>query len=302
MNHCLVYNRDTGDPESPNGSLLYLITYINSSHRYSSMFTLNKLSRLDTECRYILEKRMLACKQLRDKYMLPFGNELRKLAIGHPFEYTSHCFKIIHVPEMGAWGLGIRVLDVDPPLFGDEYLSKHRVALTNLSFLAVRPEECLFMLFVTDCDIINIHIKVSDYKYLGDLSDEKRERLEKQLAYDEYYSYKTPGRYVLNLQLPMRYNPLTLGVPLADQNRVELCFTKNFDPFSGEVLPDTEFIIDVFTHAIATFNVVHQDAYNWSKYGFMFNGETNTQVKTTSLIRPLSDADANFDELTFYQY
>jgi len=290
MEEYLVYNESNPiDPNILNSSLLYLCAYINSSRRYSPMTMLNKLSRLNVKCCQLLEKRMELCKQLREKYLRPLGLSIQKKLIGHPFEYSGHCFKIIPIPQISAWDYGICILDSDPVIFDKDFLSEYRVALTNISFLTIKPEACMCFLDVAGCNIINIGITPSDYKYLGDIDPDKLRKLEEHLAYDDIYGYKSPGRYVLNLKLPLKYNPITLGAPFPDTYQVTMGLSRMFDPISGIIGRDFDFIIDNFTHAIVSFNTLHVDSHDWSKYGFMYNGETN-QAKTASFIRPLSDA------------
>jgi hypothetical protein len=212
--------------------------------------------------------------------------------IGHPFDYTGKCFKIIPIPDMLAHQFGVQILNTDPPLFSEEFLKQNRIAFSGLSFLAIEPEPCKCIITASACDLLAMSVSSSDYKYLGPIAEEKRLKLEKHLAYDENYGYKMPGRYVLNLKLPMKYTPLTLGAPFVANHRLSVCLTQDVCLSTGEILDyGINFIAKNFTHAVVSFKTLNIDAYNWSEYGFMYNGGVNSQAFTTSFIRPLSDAD-----------
>lgn len=236
-------------------------------NRNISLTALNKLSRLCRDINDAVQPRLVEFKKIRDKLAIPFGAVLRNKIIGHPFNYTGKLMKIINIPDALLTSSGIALLNVDPVLFTDEFLLHTRVAFTDISLIGPKPVDFKFILFVNDDALLVIDVFSTNWTCI------------------------TPESYIIYMNLPTRYNPITLGDPILSPNLLHFCFTQHIykqeNGYGIEI--NRDFMIDTFTKAIVRFKTVNNDAYDWTKYGLMFDGETNSHPNTTSLIRPLID-------------
>lgn len=275
--------------------------------------TLNKLSRA---CKYFfsaVQWRLTRCKLLREKWAPVIAPKLYRYLLmkSHPIKYTGYAAKTIPInEELGVGPFGVRLLDTLHPIFSEDELAASKYAFANVSFRARRRVPFVMVVFIATNAIMSIEVNVSDYLDTGEDAPEILAKYREEYG-DNPSAY--PGRYIVNLHLPTKYNPITLGKPLVQPNRIHFCIARGYilsycrsalDQGIAEQVADINFdaafVLDVFTHAVIHFKTVDciinsndssQSAYNWAEYGMTFNGKINSHVMSTSLIRRIDDPD-----------
>lgn len=253
--------------------------------------TLNKLSRT---CKYFfsaVQWRLTRCKLLREKWSPVIAPKLYRhlLMKSHPIKYTGYAAKTIPVnEELGVGPFGVRLLDTLRPLFSEEDLASTKYAFSNVTFRARKCAPFVMIVFVANNAIMSVEVNRTDYIDTGENTPEVLAKYREEYG-DNPSAY--PGRYIVNLHLPTKYNPITLGKPLVQPNRIHFCIAENYSLsyYDGEQVADiifnVDFTLETFTHAIVHFKTVSPVEYNWSEYGMTFNGKINSHVNSTSLIR-----------------
>ncbi len=252
-----------------NSESILFYSQICARNRNVSLCALNKLVRLCLSTCKSVQPRLLEFKKLRDKLAIPFGESLRNKIIGHPFCYTGKLMKIINAGDMLLTNNGVAFLNVDPPTFSEDFLSTTRVAFTDLSLISTTPISEHIALFIRNTPILVTEVRITDWLHI------------------------TQNKYILHMNLPIRYNPITLGDPIISHNSLYFCVISQISPTDDDdnssIQLYPEYTARIFTQAIVRFKTMSENAYDWTKYGLIFNGEMTSHPNTTSLVRPLTD-------------
>lgn len=255
---------------------------------YEKNISLNAYNKLSRLCKYTFELvqwRLIKYRDLRDKLAPMFGEALHKRIIGHPFEYTSKCMKIMHIPDMRRNRYGLRFLDTGVPLFSNEYLAENRIAFTDVSFITTAKIPFMMTMFVlagTGCDpIFSIDVLPADYIDSGH-----------------------PDRFIIHMRCPTRRNPITIGHPFAGPKQLQLCISSGVSMFGdvGILTVDHGLVDKTFTHAIVRFKTVSQRAYDWDKFAMMIDEEVPNPATVMSLIREMPDDDDHDARAQYFEY
>ncbi len=247
---------------------------------------LNSLSRCCKMLFSTIQYRLSKSKKIRDNWLPKFASRLSKYLLNrdHPIKYTSSCIKTISCEQLAIDDHGIRFLDV-PGLFEDPL----RYAVANISLRAREPIDFMFLFMIVEDVVFSRRIQPSDFIDTGPITDSVKQH------YLEKYGTDTsvwPGRYLINLNLPMQQNPITLGRPILDTRLVHIVISNNYvltyDEYGESALDfvnDPYFIADHFTHVIANFKTIEQTAYKWDDFAITYSGKINHHVYTSSLIK-----------------
>jgi hypothetical protein len=142
---------------------------------------------------------------------------------------------------------------------------------------------------MNDCASLSIEITANDYIYLGDLNEEQKERI------TAIYGNDLPGRYLIDLNLATKMNPIVIGNGIIDPNNLSICISEKYlihsDGEYANIQFDPFFIGDNFSHLIVHFNTVDISTYNWNDYCLTFNEGLgiDEHALRASFIRRLDD-------------
>jgi hypothetical protein len=286
----IEYRRD--DSENSD-NMLRIIAEIGARENAICPRALQVLASTCKDINNSVQWRLDRMKSLRQKYMREFGLKLHKRLINHPIEYTRQHVKVTSVGDMGYDNLGVRILDLSAGIVSEEFATGHRLAFTNICLLAREPKPFVCVLMLRNHAVIAVEYTTDDYIDTGKLTDSEIEHANKKYGTDPQLH---PGRYLIDLNLKTKINPILLNEPFIKLIDVRLVIAENYSTyFDAEGNPTTNvefdgmFIADTFTHAMIHFKSTPADAYNWSEYVLTFNQMVNQHAVTASFIRRRTD-------------
>lgn len=279
---------NTENEHGPNAyHALTLYSEVGSCENIIPLTVLNIISRTCKYLHSIVQWRIDKSRKLREKWTPIFAPKLHQYLIRHPIRYTGTKLKCVEMLGVSFGPLGIRILDVEGGLFTSEYLSETRLAFANVLLLARDRIPFVLVMFVSKNAILSVEINAEDYVDTGAVTPIQHAQLLEKYG-DEAV---IPARYVVDLNLPTRINPIILGPEFIDMERLHFCIAPCYSTsyVNGErvtdICFDPEFVGDLFSHAIIQFKTVSNVSYDWGRYCLTFNGRINEHVQTTSLIR-----------------
>jgi hypothetical protein len=262
--------------------------------------SINHMRTLALTCKWFLgavQRRLNWCNALRLKWGPVLAKKIVPYLVGrtHPFKYSGSRVEIIPINhDVGINQFGVRLLDIGVPIFSGAELASTTFAFANIGFFTRRPVAFAMVMYVACNPILVVDVNVEDY------IDRGAESPSDIAAYRRKYGDRRddwPGRYYVDLNLPTRFNPITLGPSFITPNR--LCF--NISPkytirdsaVGGhpdiEITLDVDFILANFTHSVVKFLTVGALEYDWDRYCLTYKEPVNHHVWTTSLIRSRDD-------------
>jgi hypothetical protein len=262
--------------------------------------SIHHMRTLALTCKWFLgavQRRLNWCNALRLKWGPVLAKKIVPYLVGrtHPFKYSGSRVEIIPINhDVGINQFGVRLLDIGVPIFSGAELASTTFAFANIGFFTRRPVAFAMVMYVACNPILVVDVNVEDY------IDRGAESPSDIAAYRRKYGDRRddwPGRYYVDLNLPTRFNPITLGQPFITPNR--LCF--NISPkytirdsaVGGhpdiEITLDVDFILANFTHSVVKFLTVGALEYDWDRYCLTYREPVNHHVWTTSLIRSRDD-------------
>jgi hypothetical protein len=195
--------------------------------------------------------------------------------ISNPIEYTGTAIRTIPILNLQGYGGGLLLLNSDPPLFSDRFLSEYRPALVNICILTNKPVQFFYKIgFRTRGVLRSGYVKSSDYTALPPYTPEE---IQSRGIVDDDIPIETilPGRYFIDLQLELGINPVLFAENLFHID--DLLFVASYhlmwqdagDHLEPSLIQDIKVILDNFTHVIAQFKttpaaLVDEDIYGTS--------------------------------------
>lgn len=228
--------------------------------------SLNKLSRCCKAFYVQLLGTLDRLKKQRQKYVYRFANKLPGYLMqrAYPLKFVDKIYKKIHVEEMGYNSNGLCIMDVDPLFTADDHekINDRLVAFANVKLRARDPIDCLILVMFrnANANLLNYELNHDSWIDTGEITPQVAAH------YREQYGNNTdqwPGRYVIDLKMPLRFNPILMGTHVNNLKGLGLCITQDhsYDNETNDINDnfiarfDPVFVIDNFTHAIIEFKI-----------------------------------------------
>ncbi len=285
--------QDSNLVASNSNQLIFIIAQIGAANGMASR-ALARLTICCTGLHAIIQQELRRRWRLRAAWGPMIAPKLHKFLVlrSHPIKYSGRIEKIIPITDqVGINNKGFRFLDSGTQLFDENTVP----ALTNMWVITNHPVEFTMMMIISEYALFEIKVVSGDYFDTGTTALSKS-------VIDAKYGGVAPGRYIVNLRLPLRFNPLTLCPQIMDASRLCFCiYSSSFDSIE-EVAPgvfdtminamnDFDLVMDNFTHVVAQYKTADATSHSWDDYGLMIRGSINQLVNTTSIIRKKSDTD-----------
>ncbi len=268
---------------------------------YNFIISLRQMHTLALTCKWffgVVQWKLMECKQLRQKWGPVLAKKIVPYLVkrSHPFTYTGTCSKMIPIDgDIGIDAFGLRLLDTIQPVFTEAELAGVRYAFADIAFLTNHPVKFKMVLFAANYAILSAKVTEADFIDRGELSPAAAE-----VYRDKYGANEDlwPGRFYVSLRLPTRFNPITLGAPIIDMNKLHFCIAETHRTTATfgllytptDIFFQVDFVLNFFTHAIVKFYTVNEAQYDWAKYGLTISGDVDQHVWQTSLVRYLDDS------------
>ncbi len=209
-------------------------------------FPLDVLGNVGITCKFMYEIiywRVSRSLRIRNKLLknTEFAFAVYQKFLKSPITYNGNVTKIIPLDKLHIDYCGVQIL----PRMED---SPNRFALCNVQLLARDRVPFTAALFVHHTMVAAVRATPATHVDTG-----------------ENTHNDGVGRYLVDLQLPLRYNPLLFGDPVLDPRSVKLNITDS-DICLRFGVADDDFIREFFSHVILNFKVVCHNKYTWSDY------------------------------------
>ncbi len=189
------------------------------------------------------------------------GKQVIARQIAHPIEYDRSHTHVQYIDDMHCSNLGLDVM------FDFPQIPERKLAFANCSFITKYPDPHTIFMYIGTTLIYSRHVVITDYMRLR-------------------FPINGPddGRYILNLALPTRYNPILVGSPQPSQNVITICMTKYTWTDDGiNILFDVGYISTLCMGCIVRAYSCDSANYDWDKYG-VFVADDLDQVCVSSLV------------------
>lgn len=269
--------------------------------RYSIFYQISRLNKTFYALTFNILRKY---RSLYYKHAPGVASRYARRLISHPIEYTDTCTRIIPIPNLMNNPLGLAFLDSDPPIFGDDFLSRKVPALVNVCVLLRRKVGFYYTISFGETVISMGCVKITDIIELPPYEQKDIDAMRDRLALeqgdpmlDPMNSAGPPGRFFVDLNLDIRDNPLLLSLNTISPRRLYMAV--NYLAYSGDVdgrevisiYHDVGHILHGFSHIIAQFNTVSVDRVDISKLS-VHCGEVNSYVKKFSIVQTIEKIEA----------
>jgi hypothetical protein len=273
----------------------YLLLFADIAARCNNIpvCVLHTLSQLNSNFNILVQYRLDRLKKIYTKYGHRLAEGYHRKLIAHPIEYTGTATKCVPIPNMLNSTRGVLFMCADPPMFTQAELSQKYVALVNICILMRHPIEFYFKIGHPAGFMLVGKVSHDNIVELPLRTPAGRKRLLARYENGDIGAEMlVPGRYFVDLQLPLQMNPALFSrtnfsfdhLSFACSN--ELIWYDCGQELEAVLNPDVEFTYRYLTHMILQFKTAPATT-PVDQYGVFFTSDPQ-HINKFSLVRDVA--------------